>query len=272
MKTATKNPEQVVLYYNTLYKLDNKDNKDNILGNEQCSLPDVDNILPLVSSGLASRSASQDIPASPCSQSGEVICSGVGNSEMVNPDEDMRDLCEDQIKRAIVQFFDNGEGVPQRFKLKARLNLTDGDNPEFIATLTKDWSNFKKYIPAECKEQIMQVAREFKANIKQQYNTVPYMGKFHLNQGRQPGVDRAFTQIEPNTVAFVWYDSINGQWKYVLQIQDWSRTGDMTAAHLTAAQIKTGVKGQDLYINPKYETRQRPKTWAEIRAEKRAAK
>jgi hypothetical protein len=267
MKNSVEDSNQVVHYYNILYKLDNKDNKDNILGNEESSLPDEKNTLPSIPSGIASRSASQDIPPQE-----EPFVSGVGNTEMVNPDQDLRDLCEDQIKRAIIQFFDNGEGAPQRYKLKTRLNLTDGDNPEFIATLTKDWSNFKKYIPAECKETIMDVARDFRAKIKQQYNTTPYMGKFHLNQGRQAGVDKAFTQIEPNTVAFVWYDSINGQWKYFFQLQDWIRTGDLTAAHITAAQVKTGVKGQDLYINPKYETRQRPKTWAELRAEKRAVK
>lgn len=264
MKNSVEDSNQVVHYYNILYKLDNKDNKDNILGNELGSLPDKDNILPLVSSGIASR----DIPASPCSQPGEAICSGVG----ILADEDHRDLCEDQIKRAIVQFFDNGEGVPQRFKLKTRLNLTDGDNPEFIATLGKDWSNFKKYIPADCKEEILEVARKFRATVKQQYNTIPYMGKFHLNQGRQPGVEKAFTQVEPNTVAFVWWDGVNSQWKYTLQIQDWIREGDLTAANITAAQAKIGVKGQDLYINPKYETRQRPKTWAELRTEKRAAR
>lgn len=269
MKNETaSSPEQVVHYYNILYKLDNRDNKENILGNESTSLPDRDNIFPSDRSGLSPKG--ENIPASPCSQPGEVICSGVGNTEMVNPDEG--DLCDDQIKRAIIQFFDNGEDVPQRYKLKVRLNLTDDDNPEFIATLTKDWPNFKKYIPLECREAIIEQAKTFKAGIKQMYNTTPWMGKFHLNQGRKPGVDRVFTQIEPYTLAFVWYDNINSQWKYSLQIQNWYKDGDFSQAHMTPAQTKIGVKGQDLYINPKYETRQRPKTWAELRAEKRAAK
>jgi hypothetical protein len=266
-KVSAQSPEQVVGYYNILYKLDNRDNRDNILGNEVTSLPDIDNISLSVPSGISPRG--EDIPASPLgSQPGEAICSGVGNLA----EEEIESLCEDQVKRAVIQFFDNGEGATQRYKFKIRLNLTDGDNPEFIATLTKDWSNFKQYIPAECKEYIMETAREFRAHIKQKYDTTPYMGKFHLNQGRQPGVDRAFTQIEPYTVAFVWYDNINSQWKYSLQIQDWVKTGDLTAAHITPAQAKIGVKVQHLYINPKYETRQRPKTWAELRAERKAAK
>ena len=266
MKQFTQNnlelPEQVVGYYNILYKLDNKDNEYNILGNEGTSSPDKDNILPSVSSGLAS------LIASPCSRPGlsqEPVLAAL-------PEEDLRDLCDDQIKRAIVQFFDNGEGVPQRHKIKVRLNLVDGDNPEFIATLTKDWSNFKKYIPEQCKEDIIDIAKTTRAKIKKQYDIVPYMGKFHLNQGRQPGGERAFTQIEPDTVIFVWYDGINAQWKYLLKIQDWVREGEFTNAHITAQQSKIGVKGQDLYINPKYETRPRPKTWAELRAEKRATK
>jgi hypothetical protein len=267
MKNVIEKSNEVVGYYNILYKLDNKDNKDNILGNEESSLPDENNTLPSIPSGLASRSASQDIPPQEKS-----FVSGVGNTEMVNPDEDLRDLCEDQIKRAIIQFFDNGEGVPQRYKIKVRLNLVDKDNPEFIATLTKDWSNFTKYIPAECKDQIKEFAQVFRAQIKRDYNTSPYLGKFHLNQGRAPGMTRAFTQIEPWTVAAVWYDNENTAWRYHLQIQDWIQKGVLTSANLTPAQQKIGVKAQDLYINPKYETRQRPKTWAELRAEKRVVK
>lgn len=268
MKNDLDFPTKEVGYYNILYKLDNKDNKDNILANEGTSPADEDNISPSVSSGLASLSASQDSPPQV-----EVSSSGVGNLPQENPEEeDLRDLCEDQIKRAIVQFFDNGEGVPQRFKVKVRLNLTDKDNPEFIATLTKDWSNFTKYIPQECKDQIKEFAQQFKVQIKRDYNTTPYLGKFHLNQGRRPDVSRAFTQIEPWTVAAVWYDNENTTWRYHIQIQDWVRKGTFSSAHITAEQQKIGVKGQDLYVNEKYETRQRPKTWAEIRAEKRAAK
>jgi hypothetical protein len=260
-------PQKEVGYYNILYKLDNKENRDNILANEATSSADEDNTCLSSSSGLASLSASQDIPPQV-----EVSSLGVGNLAKENPEEDLRDLCEDQIKRAIVQFFDNGEGTPQRFKIKVRLNLTDKDNPEFIATLTKDWSNFTKYIPLECKDQIKDFAQKFKAQIKKDFNIAPYLGKFHLNQGRRPDVNRAFTQIEPWTVSAVWYDNENAIWHYYLQIQDWIRSGTFSSAHLTAAQQKIGVKGQDLFVNEKYETRQRPKTWAEIRAEKRAAK
>ena len=70
----------------------------------------------------------------------------------------------------------------------------------------------------------------------------------------------------------VWYDNDQCIWRYHLQIQDWLRVGNFSSTYLTEAQKKIGVKGQDVFINPKYETRQRPKTWAELRAEKRNSK
>jgi hypothetical protein len=183
-------------------------------------------------------------------------------------DEDLPVLNEDMISRALIQFFDNGEGAKQRFKIKVRFNLVDKENPEFIATLTKDWSNFKKYIPEECKDNIMEYAREFRAKIKQEYDTVPYMGKFHLNIGKQTGQTRGFTNIEPNTLTFVWYDTANNQWKYFIMFYDFIRNGTFDATHVTKAQERVGVKTQDLYINPKYDIVKRPKTWAQQRAER----
>ncbi len=253
-------PEQVVGYYN-LYNLDNKDNRDNKYVKEVPSSTYIDNICRSISSDLASLSASQNIPAS---QPGGVICSGEGNIA----EEDLPILCEDMISRAIIQLFDNGEEAKQRFKIKVRFNLVDKENPDFIATLTKDWSNFKKYIPAECKEDIMESARLLRAKIKREYNIVPYMGKFHLNIGKQAGATKGFTNIEPETMAFVWYDNVNAQWKYFIMFYDFVRNGTFDATHLTPAQIKAGVKTQDLYINPKYDTVKRPKTWAQQRAER----
>jgi hypothetical protein len=255
-------PEQVVGYYN-LYKLDNKDNKDNKYVEETST--DIENTLVSLRSGLASRSASQDIPAS---QPG---CSQVIHleEECKLPNENSPILNEDMISRAVIQFFDNGPETSQRYKLKVRFNLVDKENPEFIATLGKDWSNFKKYIPIECKEDIIELARELRAKIKKEYNTIPYMGKFHLNIGKQAGQTREFTNIEPSTLAFVWFDKDNEQWKYWVMFYDFVRTGTFNAMHLTKAQIKSNVKSQDLYINPKYDTIKRPKTWAQQRADRK---
>lgn len=255
-------PEQVVHYYN-LYKLDNKDNKDNRYVEETST--DIENMGGDPLSDLASLSASQNIPATQpgCPQEGQVI--QVGNLA----DENLPVLNEDMISRAVVQFFDNGPGAGQQYKLKIRFNLVDKDNPEFIATLTKDWSNFKKYIPVECKEFIMETAREFRAKIKSEYDTTPYMGKFHLNTGKQPGQTKSFTNIEPWTLAFVWWDNANNQWKYFVMLYDFVRNGTFDDTHITKAQARVGVKTQDLYINPKYDTAKRPKTWAQQRAERK---
>jgi hypothetical protein len=238
-------------YYNKY----NKDNKDNILGDESSS-PDRDNVFGSLRSGLSPEG--ENIPAAPLGlQPGS--------------QEEVLDalLDEDQIKRAIIQFFDNGEGVAQRYKFKIRLNLIDKDNPEFIATLTKTWSNFVKYIPIECKDEIKSIANELRSTLKHQ-SIKPYLGKLHLNQGRRPG--KAFTQIEPWTFVAVWFDPNEYIWKYYVKIQDWENMGELPVDHLTLAQQKIGIKGQNVYINPKYETRQRPKTWAELRAEKRVIK
>jgi hypothetical protein len=262
-------PEQVVGYYNlyNLYKLDNKDNKDNKYVEEVSSSTDIENTLVSLRSDLAPRSASQDIPASPIgSQPG---CPQVIHleEECKFPDEVLPILNEDMISRALIHFFDNGEGTPQRYKIKVRFNLVDKENPEFIATLGKDWSNFKKYIPTECRDEIIELARELRAKIKKEYNTTSYMGKFHLNIGKQAGQTKGFTNIEPNTLAFVWFDKDNEHWKYWIMFYGFIRTGTFAATHLTTSQIKNNVKGQDLYINPKYDTTQRPKTWAQRRIE-----
>jgi len=252
-------PNEVVHYYN-LYKLDNKNKRDNKYVGETPT--DKDNILGSLRSDLASRSASQDIPLQE-----ESLASQVGNLSDAEPV-----LNEDMIARAVIQFFDNGEKSRQRFKIKVRFNLVDKENPEFIATLTKDWSNFKKYIPAECREYVMESARQFRADVKAKYNVVPYMGKFHLNTGKQTATTKGFTNIEPNTLAFVWYDNVNSQWKYFIMFYDFMRNGTFDATYITQAQTRAGVKTQDLYINPKYDDIKRPKTWAQQRAEQRSTK
>jgi hypothetical protein len=256
-------PEQVVGYYN-LYKLDNKynkDNRDNKYVDDLSSSPHIDNIFGSIRS-VPSPSGSVETSISLGS-----IDQGDSGGGVAAP-EDEPILNEDMITRAVIQFFDNGEDAKQRFKIKVRFNLVDKENPEFIATLGKDWSNFTKYIPADCRDEIKELARALRSKIKDEYNTTPYMGKFHLNIGKQVGQTRGFTNIEPNTVAFVWFDDTNKHWKYWIMFYDFIRTGTFDATHLTKAQIKAGVKTQDLYINPKYDTVQRPKTWAERRKSK----
>jgi hypothetical protein len=256
-----KNSEEVVGYYNILYNLENKENKENIQASEVSSPADKDDTFISSRSGLEPCGSKN--PDLPSGHLGE----GVLASEMVNCD-----LSQDDVVRSIFHFFDNGEETTKRYKLKARLNLVDKENVEFIATLTKDWSNFKKYIPKECRKEIIEEARILRANIKKNFGIIPYMGKFHLNQGLSKTTTRAFTQIEPWTWAFAWYDKEYEYWRYSIRMYSWCHQGDFSKTHLTAAQVKSKVKGQDLFINPKYDQRERPKTWAQLRAEKRAGK
>lgn len=238
------------------YNIDNRDNKDNILPEGPVASSNTDNNGDSFSSGEASPNSR----ASLNSRSGDPICSGVG----IAPDEN---LTRDQISRALIQFFDNGEDAVQRYKLKIRFNLTDKTNPEFIANLTKDWSNFTKYIPAECKDEIKEIASNFRAEIKRQYNIMPYMGKFHLVQKHVRGIKKYSTNIEPYTIAFVWYDASVSSWRYFIKFYGFIYKGMLNENYITAEQKKVGVKSQDLFINEKYNQVQRPKTWAQQRLE-----
>jgi hypothetical protein len=178
-------------------------------------------------------------------------------------------LDEDMIERAPIQLWDNGETAFQRYKLKVRLNLrNDKTNPEFIASLTKDIRNFRKYIPAECKEAILEKAQEIRKHIKIQFGTFPYIGKFHLNQGHASKKHKTSNQIEPWTMCAVWYDSEEKGWSGVLWLHDWTCKFDLFDSNITAKQSQAGLKCSTLFINPKYDTRVRPKTWAEKRAAK----
>jgi hypothetical protein len=164
-----------------------------------------------------------------------------------------------QIDRALIQLFDNGETARQRYKLKTRINLHDkSDNPEFIAPMTKDFRNFKRYIPAEGREAVLEYATEIRKKIKAQFGSYPYIGKFHLNNGSGASI-----QVEPNTLAAVWYNAEEGGWSGVLMIQDWIYHFDLFKDYLTDKQKIIGVKAQTLYINPEHDKRVRPLTWAQ---------
>jgi hypothetical protein len=172
-------------------------------------------------------------------------------------------LCEDQIIRSRLQMYDNGEGSSQRYKLKCTIDLVDGSRAEFIASLTKDMRNFKKYIPEEGKDLVLEVATQYRRHIKKTHSTYPYMGKFHLNQGRGRHIH---SQIEPNTVAIIWFNPEDKGWSGALMIYDWSYEFDLFDTYVTEKQKQSGLKCQDIWKNPKYDKTERPLTWAEQRA------
>jgi hypothetical protein len=172
-------------------------------------------------------------------------------------------LTESMIDRAPIQLFDNGEQAFQRYKFKIRLNLHGHDHknsPEFIASLTKDFRNFKRYIPADCRQDIIDRAHGVRQDIKSRFGSYPYIGKLHLNQGK---INKVCNQIEPWTLVAVWYDSEERGWSGVLWFHDWTYRFDLFDNNVTAKQKSVGVKASILYINPAHDQRQRPKTWAE---------
>ena len=256
MANQTNNSTQKPVEYYNIYNLDKLDKKDNKYVKDE--VLNRDNICPADMSGLApsSLSASQETHLGGSGAQAEpVVC--------ISPEESVLD--ENLISRAVVQFFDNGEGTKQRHKLKIRFNLTDKENPEFIAPLTKDWGNFKKYIPQESREVVMEEVRTLRKEIKEHYGHYPYIGKFHLNTGRQEGATRGFIQVEPFTYGIVWYSPNAEHWLCAIRFYDWQYKCDLIASDVTKAQTKVGIIAQHLFINPIHDTRARPLTWAERR-------
>jgi len=172
-------------------------------------------------------------------------------------------LTADQIRSCVFQLFDNGEESSQRYKYKLRLNLIDGTNPEFIASLTKDFRNFKKYIPEPNRQQIIDVATAERRRIKQLTGNWPYLGKLHSNPGA--GAHRRSIQIEPDTLVVIWWDPEERGWSGAVKLQNWVHEFDLFDHYLTAKQKSQGVRAQDNWQNPKYDQRVRPLTWAQQR-------
>jgi hypothetical protein len=240
------------------YNKDNRDNKDN--KNNYCER---DNKFSPRSLGIASDEALESILDNHLSltssqEGGALLHLSQAGAPTPNLDSD-------QIKGCIFQLFDNGETAKQRYKFKIRLNLTDGTNPEFIASLTKDFRNFRKYIPEPYRQDIIDMANEERKLIKRQTGSFPYCGKLHLNTAHNP---TATKQIEPNTFVVVWWDPEDKGWSGIIKFQDWVKEFDLFTEYLTVKQKAMGVKCQDNWQNPKFDKRVRPLTWAEQRAQK----
>lgn len=235
-----------VVYYNT-------DNEDNLY-NEDNSC----NRFSRLVLGLAT-----DVALSPgglsFSQEGAEPLTVVLDNQAPTP------LDEDQVKSWIAQLWDNGEGAFQRYKFKIRLNLTDGTNPEFIASLTKDMRNFKKHLPDLDREAILSYVNQRRHEIKKQTEHFPYVGKFHLNQGPRIKKHQVCNQVEPGTLVIVWWDTENKGWNAEFLIENFSQQLSLFTEYLTKRQRSLGVKAQDSWRNPKYDITVRPKTWAQQR-------
>lgn len=166
------------------------------------------------------------------------------------------------IKRCVWQIFRNDTG---NYKLKCRLNLTDGENVEFIAPLQKTpkKSNFVKHAPDP--QQASDFWRLIRSYVKHNYNIQPLVGKFHEKTGGRKNTKVSFN-VEPECYGAAWFDADLKCYRfsamiYDLQIED----AIIDDAYITKKQKHTGVVGQYLWINPAFDTRQRPMTAAERR-------
>ena len=260
MSKTFENATSGVGYYNKENKenIKNKENEENIYRNGVPSFPDKENICLSDRSGLASLSASQ---TSLLHDTGtpDAIGDSTGVPETV--------LNSDMINRAVIQLFDNGPKSRQRFKLRVRFNLVDKENPEFIAAVSQDMRNFKKYIPAECYDDIVEMARTLRIQVKEGFGDYPYIGKFHFNNGWSTTTQKGYIQIEPHTFAGAWFDTHHQGWDCFVKVYDWFTKISLSNEYLTDAQKKKGVIAQAVWSNPKYNTIERPKTWAQRRLE-----
>lgn len=258
---STKNPAIAPIFSNKgvhTYNIDNRDNKDN--KNNYCHLDN--NSFSTSSVGIASVEAlsPEDLSLKPLAFSQEEEALPQLSVAATAPTP----LDADQMRGCIFQLFDNGETARQRYKFKIRLNLTDGSNPEFIASLTKDFRNFKKYIPEPYRQDIIDMVGEERHRIKRVTGSFPYCGKLHLNTGI--GNRNATKQTEPDTFVIVWWDPEEKGWSGVIKFQNWAHEFDLFTEYLTAKQKAMGVKCQDNWQNPKYDKKVRPLTWAQQRA------
>ena len=175
-------------------------------------------------------------------------------------------LDQNQVARCLVQLWDNGETSRQRYKLKVRLNLTDGSDIDFVAALTKDPRNFLKHTADK------ELARRWKNQsirfVLDNFKVKPWLGKFHLVNGAY--TSSFHTQVvEPNCFATAWWDEEAREWSATIMLYDFSLEEiDMQARNVTEAQNKKGCRSSRLWINPAHDQRPRALTWAEQRGMK----
>lgn len=186
------------------------------------------------------------------------------DSSQSETSEPLPPITTDMVRSCVVQFFDNGELVRQRYRFKVRLNLTDGTNPEFISGLTKRWSDFVRHIPSECRREIIDLVSAERHSIRKRTGHFPYIGKFHLNQGPTRG--RHNHQTEPYTLVIVWYDNIEREWMCIFKIYDFAVEIGLSKDYVTQRQREHNVKLQGQWQNPKHDRRPRPLTFAQRRS------
>jgi hypothetical protein len=172
------------------------------------------------------------------------------------------------IKRAVIQYYQNTHSSQlQKHKLKIRLNCDFGEGEEsheFIAALTQDLGNFKKYHPEDSREYIQSWVDTSRKSIKSQFEVKAHLGKFHNNSGWNSKKAQV-NQIEPWTACLVWYNRQTRTYWALVRVYAWEEIFELTTDTLTDKQIKANVKAQKLWYNPQHLNLVRPQTWAEKR-------
>ena len=174
-------------------------------------------------------------------------------------------MTRQMVERAIVTFFDNGEGAKQRYKIAIRVNLKDenqNESPEFIAPMTKDGRSFRRYSAPGTRDDLVGFHDEMRRYVKTLTDNKPYFGKLHLNNKKWT-MGASKIQVEPHCYACIWYDGEG--WSGVIKVYDFILPFDLFNNNVTASQAKMNVKSTYLWQNPKYEKKNRPQTWAERR-------
>jgi len=233
-------------------KITKRKHKDNIIERNSFLVGDEAD----ASSGISDPSV---LGRSDRTKSSEVISCGYPHS---TPPSDL--IKEEQVKTAMLQLFKNGES---NYKLKLRLNLTDNTDVDFIAKLTTDRRNFRKYLPEGCEEWFVGWSDTQARAIKQQYGVRCYRGKFHLAQPFQRG-KKVLTQIEPWSQCVVWYDPENKIWMTIIQTYEFALCRELSDLGINLNQSRNNLHRQDIWRNPRFDIRQRPRTWAETRMNK----
>lgn len=261
-----KSIEKDVEYYNKdITKIKQRNNK----------VSDIDELIPLSSSlGFVSPCATpltEEVVMSPTSLEveGQEEAEPDFSQDRIQAPTSPKDLIRpEHVKRAILQYYQNqGVNKLQKHKLKIRLNCDFGEGEEsveFIAALTQDLGNFKKYHPEDSKEYMQQWVDSARSDIRYRYEIKPHMGKFHNNSGwNHKGTQ--FNQIEPWTACLVWYDRDQRIYRALVRIYEWEEIFELGTDTVTDRQAKANVKAQALWHNPLHLNIQRPKTWAEKR-------
>ena len=174
-------------------------------------------------------------------------------------------ITEDMIKTALIQLYHNKDGY-QKYKLKVRLNVFRNDkviNIDFLAPLTKDRRNFKRYFPEGNETWFLDWSDEVVSDIKSKHNVKPYRGKFHLIQNFNSEGDGQI-QIEPWCQCVVFFDDVDLRWKAMVSIYGFQQAVVLSNEYITQKQAQTNQVANYTWTNPKHRTQNRPKTLAQL--------